>query len=66
MADLFQNCCSSALEISVCANSLFRCLKYLEEEGSNLHRRVPWKSKSQEPGYLLSKSDTLLVLSAAV
>lgn len=66
MADLFQNCCTSALGISGYANSLIRCLKYLKEEGSSLHRKVPWKNKSQEPGYLLSKSDTLSVLSAAV
>lgn len=66
MADLFQNCCTSALGISGYANSLIRCLKYLKEESSGLHRKVPWKNKSQEPGYLLSKSDTLSVLSAAV
>lgn len=46
--------------------TLIGCLKYLEEEGPSLHKKVLWKNNSQESGYLLSKSGTLWVFSAAV
>lgn len=66
MAGLFQNWWTSALEIPGYTNSLIGCLKYLEEQVSSLHRRLPWKDKSQEPGELLNKSGTLSVFSTAM
>lgn len=46
--------------------ALIRCLKHLEEEGSSLHRKVPWKNKSQESGYLLNKSNNVGFLCCCV